>query len=533
MAVQMPFGLLVMHRLVRISTSCQRHLILHKCRREIRTFSTASVKCNENQGDSSDSSPLSAKLTSRQALLSRRRRPLSPLERISSLLPQDALTQEVMQLREQQDQQEDTNNIQVTGTQQEESRHPKEEDSGTHHASKEGYGHPREEDSGTHHASQEEIGHPREEDSGTHHASQEESGHPKEEDSGTHHASHAAMETSDTGESVTSPTLLPGESSLAFGELLVAEYRKKNRVEFRKMFELRPGTRLQSSWGIVLHDDIAGQPAGSFLKTGRGVRLLVRRASLEDYVLLMKRGPAIAYPKDAGTMLMMMDVTEGDRVLESGSGSGAMSLFLSRAVGCKGSVLSVEVREDHHKRAVLNYNRWRTSWGLRRGEEWPDNVSFHIADLGTASSLLATQGFHAVALDLINPHLVLPALIPHLHPGAVCAVYLANITQVIDLLEGLRCSALPLLCERIIEVPIREWVVAPALQKNGKYCVRKVPITEEDQREKEGETSDEADKEEMTTEEHPAFGSIPYIARPHPEQLSHTAFLVKLRKCVQ
>ena len=67
-------------------------------------------------------------------------------------------------------------------------------------------------------------------------------------------------------------------------------------------------------------------------------------------------------------------------------------------MGSRGSVLSVEVREDHYKRAVRNYQRWRKSWSLRRGEEWPDNVQFHNTDLCAASSLLAGRGFHAVSV---------------------------------------------------------------------------------------------------------------------------------------
>ncbi|KAK2826378.1 hypothetical protein Q5P01_020592 [Channa striata] len=480
----MPFaGLRMVHRLVGDCTRSQIHhrhrdvlVKLTNCRRQRRTFSTGSVKCTEKDKDDSDTSVLSTKLTPTQELLSRRRRrPLSPLERISILLPEDTLSPEVMQLREQKQQvpKEDAD-VQVSVTQR----------------TQQGSG-------------GKDI--------------------PKEDDSETCLPSDAAVMPA-------ASTLLPGERLLAFGELLIAEYHRKGRVEFRKMFQLQAGTRLQSSWGIILHDSIAGQPAGQFLKTSRGVPIFIRRASLEDYVLFMKRGPAIAYPKDANIMLMMMDVTEGDCVLESGSGSGAMSLFLSRAVGSKGRVVSLEIREDHHRRAVLNYKRWRTSWSLRRGEEWPDNVEFYVADLCTASGILAGQGFNAVVLDLIHPQLVLPAVVPHLHLGAVCAVYLANITQVIDLLEGLRCSALPLSCERIIEVPVREWVVAPALQKDGQYCRRKAPVLQEDGVEQ--EMPDQADKEELTRAEHPAFGKIPYIARPHPEQMSHTAFLVKLRKCL-
>uniref|UniRef100_A0A3P9KGA9 tRNA (adenine(58)-N(1))-methyltransferase n=1 Tax=Oryzias latipes TaxID=8090 RepID=A0A3P9KGA9_ORYLA len=452
----------------------QRVSLLRKSCRIAQRFSTASGRCSSNEGQNSDAPPPGSELASRRSLLSRRRRQLSPLERISSLLPPEVLSTEVEQLREQiqQQQHDGDSNIHRKAFMQEQSE-------------------------------AETV--------------------PKQEDLETYEAADAAEVPnmpSHMEETTDSP---PGACWLTFGELLIAEYRKNRRVEFRKMFQLQAGSRLQSSWGVILHEDIAGHPAGCFLKTSRGVSIFIRRASLEDFVLYMKRGPAIAYPKDAANMLMMMDVTEGDCVLESGSGSGAMSLFLSRAVGSKGSVVSLEVRKDHHKRAVLNYERWRKSWSLHRGEQWPDNVEFYNADLCTASPLLSGRAFNAIALDMIRPHLALPTVLPHLYPGAVCAVYLANITQVIDLLEGLRCCGLPVLCERVTEMPVRDWLVAPALQKDGQFHTRQAPPTEEDETHTEAEDS-------ANDGSSPAFGSVPYIARPHPEQMSHTAFLVKLRK---
>lgn len=233
-----------MHQLARINA---RHLSKgdvvrqrHTWRRELRTFSTNSAKCGQNEGDESgSSSPLSAEqLSARRMLLSRGRRSLSPLERISGLLPQDALGPEVMQLRDQyQEGPAQVSGARASGSAEDDPERRRLSDAA--------------------------------EDPNTSEASHEEDGTPT----------------------------LPGERLLQLGELLVAEYRKNRQVEFRKMFQLQPGARLMSSWGVILHDDVVGQPAGRFLKTSRGIRILVRRASLEDYVLFMKRGPAIAYPK--------------------------------------------------------------------------------------------------------------------------------------------------------------------------------------------------------------------------------------------
>lgn len=230
-------GVAFVHRLVRINSNQGIFVNVHKYSRWIRPFLAGSVKCTDTGADKSGSSN---ELSSRLTPLSGRKRPLSPLERIIRLLPRDALNPEVMKLREP-NQSDPTEDTRMSDT----------------------------------------------------HFTPEES-EPKVNDSDRNTSGVQPNSASHEGGSAAT---LPGERLLAFGELLVVEYLRKRRSEFRKMIQLQSGARLVSSWGVIAHDDMVGQAAGRFLKTSMGIPLLIRRSSLEDYVLFMKRGPAIAYPK--------------------------------------------------------------------------------------------------------------------------------------------------------------------------------------------------------------------------------------------
>ena len=91
----------------------------------------------------------------------------------------------------------------------------------------------------------------------------------------------------------------------------------------RSLVELREGGIYK---GEVPHSDIVAQNCG----VTKG-KCTFRRPTLSEYTVLMKRVPTPSYPKDAQTIVSLLDVGGGCRVLESGSGSGALTLYLSRA----------------------------------------------------------------------------------------------------------------------------------------------------------------------------------------------------------
>ena len=75
----------------------------------------------------------------------------------------------------------------------------------------------------------------------------------------------------------------------------------------------------------------------------------------------MPRGAQVIYPKDLGPILMLADIFPGARVLESGVGSGAMTMTLLRAVGPTGSVTGYGATVTIELLLVV-FARLKTAW---------------------------------------------------------------------------------------------------------------------------------------------------------------------------
>src|SRR2546428_770200 len=85
-----------------------------------------------------------------------------------------------------------------------------------------------------------------------------------------------------------------------------------------------------------------------------GLRYVALRPTLAEYVLDMPRGAQVIYPKDLAMILFWADIYPGCRVVEAGTGSGALTLALLRAVGPDGRAITFAQREEIARRALAN-----------------------------------------------------------------------------------------------------------------------------------------------------------------------------------
>jgi tRNA (adenine57-N1/adenine58-N1)-methyltransferase len=192
----------------------------------------------------------------------------------------------------------------------------------------------------------------------------------------------------------------------------------------RFLIRLKAGASQHTHRGIVQHDDLIGQPLGRHVRSHLGERFLTLEPSTHDLMMNVRRNTQIIYPKEAGYILLKLNLYSGQRVIEAGSGSGSLTLALARAVGPGGRVYSYESRPEMQRNAMRNLKRV----GLA------DYVEFKVRDIAAGFDEVDVD---ALFLDVRTPWDYLAPTRQALKGGGFFGALVPTTNQVSDLVAGL------------------------------------------------------------------------------------------------
>jgi tRNA (adenine57-N1/adenine58-N1)-methyltransferase len=210
----------------------------------------------------------------------------------------------------------------------------------------------------------------------------------------------------------------------------------------RYLVTLAAGGEFHCHTGIVRHDDVLGRSEGRQVRSTRGGTFQVWRPTMADFVLHMPRGAQVIYPKDLGPLLILCDIFPGARVLESGVGSGALSMTLLRAGA---EVVGYELRSDFAARAHKNVAAYMGPGALERYRVEERDCYLGIDELA----------LDRVVLDLPEPWQVVPHAATALRPGGILVAYTPSIVQAVQFREALAAHGFWL--GETVEVLQRSW----------------------------------------------------------------------------
>lgn len=186
------------------------------------------------------------------------------------------------------------------------------------------------------------------------------------------------------------------DASFEEGDLVLV-FSKKNQW----MFTLEKGQQWDTHLGSLDHDSIIGSKSGKTIQLKRQ-EVRVTKPTLIDYIDMMEKTTQIIYPKDLATMVFHGDVHPGLKILELGTGSGALTLTLLRAVGRTGKIVSYDNKKRHVEKALENIRRFPLNI------DYNTNLEVRIKDVYEGIDIDET--FDRIFIDLPNATKVLPFL---------------------------------------------------------------------------------------------------------------------------
>lgn len=191
------------------------------------------------------------------------------------------------------------------------------------------------------------------------------------------------------------------------------------------MIKVEAGQTFHTHKGYMKFDDLIGKDYGAVFQSSLGIPFTVLKPTLTDYIMKSARNTQITYPKDNALIVMFSGIGPGSRVVESGTGTGALTTALAHYVRPNGKIYTYDIREQGQKTAEKNLKRS----GLI------DFVELKLQDVTLG---IDERDVDAVVLDLAVPWLVVPHAYEALKPSGTIVSFSPTIDQVVKTVEALR-----------------------------------------------------------------------------------------------
>jgi tRNA (adenine57-N1/adenine58-N1)-methyltransferase len=204
------------------------------------------------------------------------------------------------------------------------------------------------------------------------------------------------------------------------------------RVEAEKSFHTHKG--------YIQLGDLVGKQYGTRVVSSMGIEFVALKPNLRDHIFKTSRRTQISYPKDIALIIMYSGIGPGSRVVEAGTGTGALTSAIAHYIRPSGRVYTYEMRQEFQKNAKKNLERA----GL---------IDYVELKEGDVTEGIEEKEVDAVILDLATPWLVIPHAYNALKGSGVLVSFSPTIDQVVKVVEALtECG---FVCVETVETLLR------------------------------------------------------------------------------